>query len=1366
MTPLQAPCRPPAPAVQGACTADLWPHPLTAEGRQTLALPLAGATVEDVLRAALPLPLEEVAHALAVTLDGRQIAPAAWRTVPVRAGQAVVARAALAGGGGSDPLRTVLMVALIATAIAFPHIAPASLGLLTTTAGVTTVTLTGSLVSAGILLAGTLVLNALLPPPVPDGAGAPGQPDPVYTIAAGANRARPYGPLLLVLGRHQVHPDLAAREYTEFRGDDQYLSAIYSFGIGDLAISDLRVGDTPLADYDEVRRETVRPGRRVTLVATDVDTVGGAELTDTEWVRRTTPTRTGRIAVDLTGRIFRVDGSATRPHEVAIRIRWRRADSSRWSERRLTLTHDSSAPYRRSEPIRLPRRGVWEVEVRRDEEPDDDDLIYDDVSWAALRSYQDSAEDRGADTRMAVDIRASGQIAGRIDRLSALVEQRVPTWTGTAWTKARSPSTNPAAVLRAFTLGWHDTAGRLLAGAGRDPETVDDAVLGRWHEWCVRHDLHCSLALTGGGVEEIEAVIARCGLATVSWATARFGVVWQDPDDQPVSLITPARVLPGSVTARWAAGEAAEEIVVRYVDADADWQQREVRRLLPGVRTPRYSAAITERGVTSRRQAAIVANLQAATQIYHRRALAWEMGRDGAALARGDVHYLSHDLVSGGIAGRLAGGAADRLTLDRAVALDADSWLLLESPGGDLHQSAVAAPAGQDGETADVVLAAPLPEAPETADDGVGPADWVWRLYSATTPPLRVRITRVEPVSETEFRVEAIDEVAAYHAALTADLDVDLPVPRAALPRVVAIALGERLIRVGRGYAVEIAAALTVAGDWRGGVVRASQDGGPEITVAILGPGETEARWTVQPSGAIAVTAIPGSEAAPAGRPLTAAYTVAGLARAPAPPAGFYIDLLGDDQRRWRWADSPDIDVVGYRIRYAPAADDAVWDEARPLHAGLITSSPYTSLAPPAGAWRIGLRAEDALGTLSDAVWIEAELPPARSGDTLYWSCPPADGWPGDATRGAVLSDDGRAALEAAGAYAWDDLTTWGDWATWATGPGGRAVQALSYIPPPADFGLPIGVTVDWSAEAVGAVAVDVRAGPTETALRAAPWTPYQIGVLLRGPWVQPRWRLAADGSDLLSLAHLCWSLSGEQPDERTDDVFHYRSPAADGWPGGVTRGAVVSDDGRAALEAAGAYAWTDLTTWGDWATWATGPGGRAVREVLYAPPPDDLGAVIGGQFNWSAEIVGMTTVEIRAGATEAAVLAAPWLPISLGTIVRNRWIQPRWRLSGDGDGILSIVDLLWTLAGTTTSEQLLDADTATWPGSAAAGRIVPLSRRLSVVTHLSVTLQSAGAGWSWEQLSRAPATIRIHDGDGQPADAIVDVLAHGIIIT
>ena len=560
------------------------------------------------------------------------------------------------------------------------------------------------------------------------------------------------------------------------------------------------------------------------------------------------------------------------------------------------------------------------------------------------------------------------------------------------------------------------------------------------------------------------------------------------------------------------------------------------------------------------------------------------------------------------------GGTAATVILDRPVDLSggappgatpAGALMLFRLADGTVHQTAVLAPPGVVGETAALDLDVPLPEPPDAP--GASPLDTLWRLYDATLPPVRARITAVEPATDRRVRFTAIDEVQVYYDAATADLSAPLPVLSGRAPRILDIAVAEALVRVGAGFAVEIEAALTVAGDWRGGVVRAALDDGPLRTVARLVDGETDARWLAAPSGTLTVTVTPGTEAAPSGAPVTVTYEVIGPLAPPAAPTNFLIDVLGDGTRRLRWTPPSDADLAGVLIRYgAQGGVPLAWEQLTSLHRGFLTASPLETVEPPPGVWVFAARSIDTGGRLSaEDVRIVAELGPQRQGDALVWRCPSALGWPGTST-GIEPSDDARDALEGVGDYTWNDLTTWNAWESWATGNGADGPAEIVYEGEPFDLGIALDIELRWSAETVGDVAFEYRAAETEVALAAA-WQAYPDGATVQGRWVQLRWRITGDGSKALSLDHLCWSA---------------HAPAA-------------------------------------------------VRK-------------------------------------------------------------------------------------------LLDRNTADWQGSAAAGRIVP--NDLGLVTDLDVTLQSVGAGWSWTLLNKNnPTRIRIYDGAGSAADAIVDVIVRGI---
>ncbi len=1106
----------------GEIIADLWPHPLTAEGREVVRMPVGcGETLESVIARALPIPLGEVAHAVEVRVDGRIVPCGEWNR-PARAGQSLHLRAALAGGGGgSNPLQIILQIALVVAAV---WLAGPLLGW------------KAALVTASIITVGGIVLNALFPPPTleaPDSTGGRS-----YALDAGANVARPYEPMPLVLGSHRLFPDLAAQPYSEFRkNNEQYLYQAFGMGIGDLEISDLRIGSTPIDDFDDVRQEIAAPGAAVTLLAGDVDAQGGAALEDTNWIARTTPGNTVRFAVGISGQLFAVSRSkgTLRNYSLSIEIRYREAESSaEWTTRRYLLSNDSSELFRQEFPFDV-EAGAWEVEVRRVDAPNPAPNAIDDLSFAYLRAHQASVEDRGADTRLALEMRASGQLNGRVDRLSALVGQRVPEWDGTAWSGAEV-SRNPAAVFRAFAIGWHTGDGALLAGEGYDAAQIDDACLGRWFAWCAAEGLTCDLAITGRRAsEEVLSVIAACGRASPSWASGRLGAVWEE-ETAPTASITPARVAAGTFVVDWLAADVADEIVVDFLDReDADWKTREARVLAPGVSMPRRTARVRAEGITTHAAALGLARRQAARQFYHRRRMTWEAGRDALATPRGSVVRISHDLISGGQTGRLAGGTAAVLTLDRDIP-HFIGWILLESPERRLHQSEVSV----SGRTA--TLTTPLDADPPTTE-GATPQDWTWRLFALGAPPVRARIIGMEPLAEDRVRLVAVDDPPEYYAYAGGDAPAHLPVRAEA--RVVDVTIGETLVRVGGGFAVEIEALLTTAGDWRGGAVLAALDAGPLRHVAALGATDTHARWLEHPEGVLTVHVVPGSEAAPGGRAFVKEYAIKGKPPAPDPPTNFLIDELPDGTRRLQWTPPDAVNLAGVKIRYAARAD-AAWDDMMPLHAGVLAASPLETIVPREGRWTFAARTVDTDGneSLEDVRIINAHLSLSRLGDALFFAELSEEGWPGTLL-GARRSGH---AIEANSRYAFGDLTDWASWERWDM----STAPVVSYVAPDADLGVAVPFSLQWAMEA-NADATEVYYQASEGVLPPRPadghlagWTRYE-GEIITARRCRVMWRLANEKQVLFAhggragpgirLTRLRWSLRGPLKEERLADI-------------------------------------------------------------------------------------------------------------------------------------------------------------------------------------------------------------------------------------
>lgn len=273
-------------------------RPRIFEEARRLELP-AGASIDEILVAAGVAPAEHIR----VFVGDRLVPREAWGHVRPRPGRMVSITCAAAGGqgGGKTALRIIATIAIIAVANLAGPVVFGGLAGIETAAAVGT---TGAAITTGAIgLAGTLLLSALAPPAKPRISGNESSVSPVITGAR--NEARPFGVVPEVLGEHVVAPLYAAVPFTEIAGDDQYLRLLFTPGYGPVEISDLKIGDTALDEFEGVEYE-FRPGlpddAPCGLYSNTILEEGlSIELTEVDgWTTRTTNTNADEISIDVT----------------------------------------------------------------------------------------------------------------------------------------------------------------------------------------------------------------------------------------------------------------------------------------------------------------------------------------------------------------------------------------------------------------------------------------------------------------------------------------------------------------------------------------------------------------------------------------------------------------------------------------------------------------------------------------------------------------------------------------------------------------------------------------------------------------------------------------------------------------------------------------------------------------------------------------------------------------------------------------------------------------------------------------------------------------------------------------------------------
>lgn len=298
-----------------------------------------GATVAGHLRELgwNPDPL----HAR-VFIDGVMIEKAQWEEAVPNAGQALTIRVIPMGGGGGESggkmaLRIVAMIAIVAvaTALAQPELYPVAWGI--GAVGAATI-------GAGFAIGATLAMSALIPPARPrvadlSNAGLDSSSSPTLSLTGSSNQMAPYAPIPRVYGRHLIYPPLAARTYTEVVGNDQYLRLLFCCGYGPLTLADLKIGQTPINQFQDVELE-IRYGfpddAPLTLFPSDVYEDNSSILLSSAagWQQRTSQAHAKELSVDITfpgGLVQFLTTGGTAAYGVTVGVEYRLVGDVSWT---------------------------------------------------------------------------------------------------------------------------------------------------------------------------------------------------------------------------------------------------------------------------------------------------------------------------------------------------------------------------------------------------------------------------------------------------------------------------------------------------------------------------------------------------------------------------------------------------------------------------------------------------------------------------------------------------------------------------------------------------------------------------------------------------------------------------------------------------------------------------------------------------------------------------------------------------------------------------------------------------------------------------------------------------------------------------
>ncbi len=947
------------------------------------------------------------------------------------------------------------IIAIVAFAFAAFYVGPVVAGAIEgTKIGGFTI---GAKFAQAITTVGGLLIAGAFAPSVPQPSNRRQQEqEPIYSLSAARNQTRLWEPFMLVLGEHRVQPDNAAAPVTYFEGDKQYLQQVFHYGVGNVAISDTRIGTIGIDQYDDVETEQSHAVTgALQSYSGDVAIITGAELTHDNAVERTTPDNVDEIAVDLTGILFDLTKKGVRTASIEVTVDTRLVGMDNWQRLdTINISNDNTKPVRKTYRYRLDAAGEYDVAVTKLTEDHDSAGSFGQTNtfeWVQLKAYQPDTADYVGQVREAVVIRATGQLSGQINTWSSLCRQMIPYYDSDneAWVKAPESwdnrMRNPAAIFRAYARGFRRPDNVLAGGIGLPDEMIGN--LNDWAEFCQDNELHCDYVVRGHSHAGVLDVIARCGRAAWGWPAGRLSVSYDAPHKPSAMLVSPANIIAGSHTLEWAGGHAlAEQVVARYIDPENHWEHSTIR--VPNVATATGAIAnqanVELVGVTTRKQAEKEANLQWSANQLLRRGQSWQMGMEALLLSRGDVVAMAIPRIDA--AGRIKSWDSEDNVVGLPATVDfrgrAEAYLTLFYPNGAVK--VFKARPGSD--AAKVILITPAVSATDgdTADVGISD-DWqtddIHFHFGLGGRHRQVKITGVQWTQERQATLTGIDYLPEYYEAENNPAVVAQARRRFEAPIITGTSVTQ-LWRYRNGvYERVLSLAFDVSGDYFSAAVFV---GDPHEQVTYI-ENSTRASWTVpaQETGRYPVIIIPGARGVNTGHAWRQNITLRDNDIVPDDVFGLMITQDPGGLTSISWREVDDGDVAGYQIRLAIGLD-GVWESMTPLHQGLITASPHETFHLPPGTYTAGVKAVNRAGNESlNAVYKTVNLNVNAPGQAIYFANEHLQRWPGFIGNLVRSGSD----LHTASSLTWSTAPqTWADWTIWGQSPVQEATYETNLI--------------------------------------------------------------------------------------------------------------------------------------------------------------------------------------------------------------------------------------------------------------------------------------------------------------------------------
>lgn len=663
------------------------------------------------------------------------------------------------GGGSSNPLQVVMMVAVVVASVYTGGAVGAAYG-----------AVWGGVAAAGVSIGGGILINTLVPTPKPALNGMTSSAytqSPTYSLQAQGNSARLGNPIPVIYGKHLIYPDFAAQPYYKYKNDEQYVYQLHCIGQGEYDIEQIRIEDTPIGSFEEITYQIIKPGEKNTLFDEDVVTsneVAGQELlkgtTCGPFVLNPTESVINKIEIDVAfqrGCYYALDNGTMGEKTIQWRVEARLIDDEdntlgNWfvlgTESLISNNHN--AMYRTYSYAVA--QGRYEVRATRLDDKDETARAGHEIRWGAAKGYIVSEKNYGNVTLLAVVMRATDNLSQRSSRMvNCIVTRKLRTWSPNGGWSSPQPTRSIAWALADILKA--DYGARLTDNA------IDLSALYQLNQiWSKRGDTFNAVFDSKLTVYEALSRTAKVGraIAFIQGGIVRF--VRDEPKIVPVALFGPRNIVKNSLSIQYImpSEDTADSVCVEYF-SERTWKTSEVTGTFEGSSSDK-TATVELFGCTNKEQAHREAVYMAQANRYRRRIVTFTTELEGLVPSYGDLIAITHDMAKWGQGGEILAQDGLKLTLSEPVSFTEGqaNYLALRKIDGSLSGPYVVTPTDYDTE----VLLTDNPDIEiltgtdkERTHFAFGTAD-KWRVLA--------RVTGILPRS-TKVEITAVIEDSRVH---------------------------------------------------------------------------------------------------------------------------------------------------------------------------------------------------------------------------------------------------------------------------------------------------------------------------------------------------------------------------------------------------------------------------------------------------------------------------------------------------------------------------------------------------------------------------------------------------------------------------